>query len=400
MNDASTPYLRAITVDDLRPIRRLRWTLPPEVEPAGWHVILGDNGAGKTSFLEAVALTMLGAEAVLSLHLDPRTYVRRGTKGTSGCALSPVDGRRRRWDANRPPPRAGEPGRPAMPGFHASFGAVRRFVGGYGTKRLEVSDPVTARHASLFDPSWALGDLSQWLKDLRLDAIDTQDGPTTLAWVKRFVNQEGLLPDMKLVDVNREGARFVDAAGLEVGIEALSDGYQSAVGLTLELLRQLFAAWPAAEVLRPDGDAIVVGVPGVVLIDEVDAHLHPTWQQRIGFFFRRHFPRVQFLVTTHSPLVCRAAEHGTIFRLPRPGADEPGEMLTGEVRDRLLFGDVLDAFGTEVFGADIVRSETGQAKFDRLAELNVKARFSKVLPEAEQQERQALASLLLHEPDR
>ena len=50
--------------------------------------------------------------------------------------------------------------------------------------------------------------------------------------------------------------------------------------------------------------------PGVVLIDEVDAHLHPTWQRRIGLWFREHFPKLQFIVSTHSPLICQAATVG------------------------------------------------------------------------------------------
>lgn len=395
----AAPYLRKIEIDNLRPIRKLVWELPDGVEPAGWHVIIGDNGAGKTSFLEAVALAMLGGDATLSLQLDPGSYVRRDTRGTSGCALAMVDGPARRWDANRPLHDASRSrGTPPLAGYHASFGAVRRFLGGYHSRRLELADPPTARHASLFDPGWALGDLVQWLKDLRLDAIGGEHGPTTLSWVMRFINQEGLLPEMRLVNVTSEGARFLDANGHEVGMEALSDGYQSAVGLTLEILRQLCAGWPVVDVLAPDGDDVVVNVPGVVLIDEVDAHLHPTWQQRIGFFFRKHFPRIQFLVTTHSPLACRAAEQGTIFRLPRPGQDEPGQMLTGQTRDRLLFGDVLDAYGTEVFGPGVTRGARGQQKFDRLAKLNVKARFGVPLAREEEQERQQLQELLLEDP--
>ena len=47
---------------------------------------------------------------------------------------------------------------------------------------------------------------------------------------------------------------------------------------------------------------------GVILIDEIDAHLHPAWQKRIGFWLKAHFPNIQFIVTTHSPFICQAAD--------------------------------------------------------------------------------------------
>ena len=64
------------------------------------------------------------------------------------------------------------------------------------------------------------------------------------------------------------------------------------------------------------------GLLGVAAIDEIDAHLHPAWQQRIGDWFVEHFPETQFFVTTHSPIICRAARRGSVWLLPVPGSDE------------------------------------------------------------------------------
>ena len=95
-------------------------------------------------------------------------------------------------------------------------------------------------------------------------------------------------------------------------------------------------------------------VPGVVLIDEIDAHLHPTWQRRIGFWFRKHFPNIQFIVTTHSPLICQAAEVGSVWHLPTPGSGEQLQQVTGDTLRRLIYGNVLEAYGTEVFGEILI----------------------------------------------
>jgi hypothetical protein len=118
-------------------------------------------------------------------------------------------------------------------------------------------------------------------------------------------------------------------------------------------------------------------------------HLHPTWQRRVGFWFRKHFPNIQFLVTTHSPLICPAASVGSIYLLPRPGESDGGGMLRGMRRRRLIDGNVLDAYGTEVFGKGVTRSEGSKAKLRWLAELNALEQ-SRELDAAEKREQEVL----------
>ena len=137
-----------------------------------------------------------------------------------------------------------------------------------------------------------------------------------------------------------------------------------------DLLRHLAAEFGHAKVF-PRKAADVVPLPGVVLIDEPDAHLHPTWQQRIGEWFKKTFPNVQFIVTTHSPIVCQAAD--SVLLLPAPGDEGEARMATPAELDRLRYGDVLDAFATEFFGRKVTRSEAGRSRLKRLAELNLEA---------------------------
>lgn len=82
----------------------------------------------------------------------------------------------------------------------------------------------------------------------------------------------------------------------------LSDGYRNMTAMVADL------AWRAS-VLNPHllGDAPSL-TPGVVLIDEVDLHLHPRWQRRVLGDLLRAFPQVQFVVTTHSPQVISSAK--------------------------------------------------------------------------------------------
>ncbi|MBC8143323.1 MAG: AAA family ATPase, partial [Armatimonadetes bacterium] len=186
---------------------------------------------------------------------------------------------------------------------------------------------------------------------------------------------------------------FLDGNGCTVQIEELSDGFRSMLSLTLDLIRHLVIAYGQERVFDSE-NLYQIAVPGVVLIDEVDAHLHPTWQKRIGFWFLEHFPQMQFIVTTHSPLVCQAAEQGSIFLLPRPGTDETGRMLEGEEKNRLLYGNILDAYSTEAFGyGKVARSERSQELLAELAVLSRKE-IKTGLSDKEQERQEELRAML------
>jgi hypothetical protein len=144
----------------------------------------------------------------------------------------------------------------------------------------------------------------------------------------------------------------------------------------------------------PDDNQTTITPPGVVLIDEVDAHLHPTLQTRIGEWFTTYFPNIQFIVTTHSPLICRAAETGSIWRLAAPGSGEESGEVTGAARDRLLYGNVLDAYGTEVFGEDVAIGTAAAGKRQRLALLNQKSIGGEEMTAEEEQEYRQLQRML------
>src|SRR5262249_37770750 len=78
---------------------------------------------------------------------------------------------------------------------------------------------------------------------------------------------------------------------------ALSSGVRNMVALTADLAHRCARLNPAL------GEDAARDTPGVVLIDEVDLHLHPTWQQKVVALFQNAFPRIQLIVSTHSPQV-------------------------------------------------------------------------------------------------
>jgi predicted ATP-binding protein involved in virulence len=90
-------------------------------------------------------------------------------------------------------------------------------------------------------------------------------------------------------------------------LSSLSSGIKIAVGLVVDLVSRLARANPGM-----GAATLLDSAPGIVLIDEVDLHLHPTWQQKILPQLRSIFPRIQFIVTTHSPQVLSTVDAESI----------------------------------------------------------------------------------------
>ncbi|MFH4666327.1 retron Ec78 anti-phage system effector ATPase PtuA [Vibrio cidicii] len=124
-----------------------------------------------------------------------------------------------------------------------------------------------------------------------------------------LVNQaiEALVPDVKNLEVDRSSGKarlMVDNFGNRVNIAQLSQGQKMLVALSGDLARRLVK-------LNPDSDAPLHS-HGIVVIDEIELHLHPKWQQEILIGLQKTFPNLQFIVTTHSPQVLSTVDKDCI----------------------------------------------------------------------------------------
>ena len=120
--------------------------------------------------------------------------------------------------------------------------------------------------------------------------------------------------------------------GTSIPLEELSDGYQSMVALTADILKIMLETWPSAEKSQ-----------GIVLLDEIDVHLHPRWKIEIVSRLRRTFPRVQFIITTHDPLCLMGTQSGEVHVLHRDADTErivatQFDVPPGTTADRVLTG--------------------------------------------------------------
>ncbi len=410
----------------------------------GWHVILGSNGAGKSSVIRSIALLMMGEKEAYASRQDFSRWMRSATSESIISGSLTID---REFDmlsgGGYPPERpitaevklktndegltarvdaiySGERTQRTIWGaglgwFSASFGPFRRFTGGDRIyDRLFVSNKRLAPHLTALGEDVALTEALGWLTSLHIQNLQdershqTSNAAVVLNLILSFLNASRFLPHNAVIaEVTNDQVFVTDGNKARVSLDQMSDGYRSALSLTMELLRQMFELY-GFDIMRRamvEGEPGVVSAPGVVAIDEVDAHLHPTWQRDIGVWLTTHFPRVQFIVTTHSPIVCRAIAgqnneiKGSVWRLESPGSNQRFHRVTGEELEALAYGDVLDAYGTELFGTGVTRSEAGNHKLARLAELNRTA-LERSLTEQEKEERHGLRVALPAEAGR
>ena len=300
--------------------------------------MLGDNGGGKSSVLRALAIAML-APALLDTGFVPYRLVRRGRPEEKhyASALLKVSGEasgdevqyrekaKRQSNTVELLARIDLRGRgnldrlhlertPASPISDLIYDDVSPayFVVGYGaTRRVETGEFSASsslrsrglryqRIAGLFEDHLALRPLQAWLPRLR------ERNPDRFRQAVEVINS--VLPEIIRFegDIDSEEEQFVFLfEGVATPFTALSDGYKAFIGWVGDLVGQLADVAPQSTAL--------VDVRGLVLVDEIDLHLHPAWQRAVVPTLAAAFPKLQFVFTSHSPLVASTVEKENVF---------------------------------------------------------------------------------------
>lgn len=143
-------------------------------------------------------------------------------------------------------------------------------------------------------------------------------------------------------------------------IRLLSSGFRNLLGMVFDISYRM-------AVLNPDLlEDIVEMTPGVILIDEIDMHLHPNWQWKVVDALKRTFPKVQFIVTTHSPIIVASCRDEKLIRLQLEDIflDKPSEIIPGKT----VKGWMVDSVLKEYMQSENRDPETS-AKLKHLTEL-------------------------------
>lgn len=313
------------------------------------NLLLGDNGSGKTTVLQAIALSSLGPAAV-DAKLQLNKYVRFSDKedtkdeeqelGTVSAALSlhEQDTKKQKEssaiaslltfqklgeleklsfgsagdllhkEVKRSLVKTGlwgpvyESKNDAF--FCVAYGATRRVESGENmdSGRLSKSSFLRGqRLQSIFQDSFALFPLQYWLPQLK------SENPGRYTQVVHLINQLLGPGHYRFTEEMQEREYLFERGGMKIPFRSLSDGYRAFVAWIADLLYHICYGCPSGRKLDESS--------GIVLVDEIDLHLHPKWQMKVIETISKALPRMQFIFTSHSPLVVGSLEWMNIITL-------------------------------------------------------------------------------------
>lgn len=422
-------YLRRIALRNIKCFDHfeLKFTVGRGQDVRLWTALLGKNGLGKSTLLQAIGIALAGPIAVRELLPVAEGWARQGQaygeieaellwsegdaliagwpkKNTAYVARYVVTGDNPErlpevlseytvptvveWsgeetgkarekvskDMSRLKQTAYAEGRAGWLG--CGYGPFRRLSGGsQDADRILYAGRKSARFVTLFREDAALTNATEWLIKLYNTARDGDEASQRILERVRTAFANELLPQPTVLHVSARAALLEIDKQKPVPFRALSDGYRSMLALGIDLLRWLTDAFP--DVDDP------MNCRGVVLIDELDAHVHPTWQREVGHWLRQKFPNLQFIVATHSPFLAQVAD---------PGGNVVLEQTLEGVKARTDVESVdawrADQILTELFDLPSTRSPQVEFKLQRLQELHRKRQVRQLSPPEEKEYRQ------------
>lgn len=415
-------YISKVILKDIRGFADLQFDLTRgDGTYAGWTVFTGDNGSGKSTLLKAVAIGLTGRDTARSLQPSFQGWIRDSAGDEAAIELEIVRSAQDdataesgRNPSSRFPARltlknggkepglqatipSGKPRSYSTPErtiwspdakgwFSCGYGPFRRVFGASPEATRQMVAPTTERFVTMFQEAASLAEVDQWLRNLKHKELENRAAEREQLALLLEILRDDLLPNQITVDrVDSDGLWLKDRNGVQLAWGQMSDGYRAALALLADIIRHLISAYGVVGLTdRGSNGKLFIKRSGVVLIDEVDAHLHPEWQREIGFWLKQHFPFMQFLVTTHSPIICQAADPNGLFVLPEPGSDVAPRALTQDEYEKVIASRPDTILLTPAFGLQNTRSPRAVAGRAEWAQLQAKKRAGAKLTPVEE----------------
>ncbi|MGB1109955.1 MAG: AAA family ATPase [Gammaproteobacteria bacterium] len=393
-------FLAEIELENVRSFPSLRLNFTGENDKTRrWTYILGENGIGKSTLLKAIALVTAGSDALSELIGDPDAWIRTGQ---DQCRIRAV--LRTARNESRPVEliiKRGHGIRDLMSTNHEGLSllddalshTLRNYpVIAYGVSRRSADagkfsigqDQSPFEHdrarsvATLFTSDARLTPIEQWAMDM-----EYRRGQEGLEIIQSAFRQ--LIPHVSFHGIDKENRRllFKTPDGV-VPYQYLSDGYQTIVGWIGDLLYRV------TETFSNYKDPFKAR--GLLMLDELELHLHPLWQRKLTDFLKARLPNFQVIATTHAPLTAHQAGLNELFFIRRGKGKHPElSQYEGEPRQLMLH----QLLQTPAFGLDTLDSQYVEGMRDELKRLRAK----KTLSPAQQTRLENVRANLAQVPD-
>jgi energy-coupling factor transporter ATP-binding protein EcfA2 len=347
--DPTKGYLTSLTLENIRcfgsPAEKLSLTVPgSDTQPARWTVILGANGVGKTTVLRALA--SYGSEVGGIWQFTYPRYFERSLESSGRIEYADSRNKVRLLSS------AFQSGNSIHPSQNiitiqetakldfplVAYGANRAWRGA-SQHYPGVTDTLFDRTAQSRNPSEILANWTSY---------ELSSGKPEFSIVQKLKDAFVLLlPDVQDVKLDfdkdkRPFASFQTPDGW-IELDDMSWGYQVFAAFAADYASRLIEWYPNSNTPLAE--------PGICLVDELDLHMHPSWQRKVIDDLSRIFPATQFIVTVHSPLVVQAAEDANLVVLKRYPDDPSRVQIDNDVEaikgwriDQVLTSDL---FGLE-----------------------------------------------------
>jgi hypothetical protein len=347
-------YFGSLTIEDVKCFKgKHEIDLSDENgKPALWTVILGNNNTGKTTLLRCLAdlePTQFGKshDSIAPKQLKKTILNKISVPNNINVSCLILIKKNEDYYENYK--------KGWMYSSHSWSSGEKYKIGGliiygYGTSRKMNNSVLSETEnedntASLFDDTVALTNAEEWLlQTFFAEKLNKPKAAKTLKRIKKILIS-GILPDVKnfRFDTTPDFKGFVEVE-TDYGwikLRELGYGYQVTLAWVVDLAKKLFERYPDSD--NP------LHEPAIVLIDEIDLHLHPEWQRKIIKFLSDQFPRTQFIATTHSPLIVQSAENINLVILEK---QEDHVIIKQRPDIKTFKGWTVEEILTELMGMD------------------------------------------------
>ena len=344
----SGPKLTKVVLENIGPFPKLELDFEDN-----WKMLLGDNGVGKTTILKAIAVAIVGSEARHSaaplLRIgEPVGRIRLATVDNSNGYLTEIQRVGSGVEIVSYSGRALEAEGWVAIGFpplRATSWAPTQGPQGISVKRPSADDLLPLVRGV---PDTRMDDLKQWI--VNTDSLSHREGAPEIdrnrskKVLDKFFEIVNELIDQSIIDheVTSDFRVLVKTHDGTIPIESLSQGMTSLLSWVGILLQRLYEVhYDSNNVTDPTQEY------ALVLMDEIDAHMHPKWQQTLVAKLKKIFPNVQVIASTHSPLVVAGLSVSQIVRFER---NEEGQVEKAHIDEDMSIGRTDQVLTGDLFG--------------------------------------------------